>query len=137
VPREVGLGVDIEDESSEQSRSRGTDIAVDDDVKTGMRDLIVVSDDGVTPPVVPEVIPQPAQEGAARGTYETLGDLVQRFYDHTQAIPIHSIQVIEGVQREQGHRIVGVESIVTALTERVAELERDNRRLRDTTSVES
>ncbi|GJT39808.1 putative reverse transcriptase domain-containing protein [Tanacetum coccineum] len=112
VPREVGLGVDIEDESSEQSRSRGTDIAVDDDVKTGMRDLIVVSDDGVTPPVVPEVIPQPAQEGAARGTYETLGDLVQRFYDHTQAIPIHSIQVIEGVQREQGHRIVGVESIM-------------------------
>nr|GEW52679.1 hypothetical protein [Tanacetum cinerariifolium] len=45
--------------------------------------------------------------------------------------------VIEGVQREQGHRIVGVESAVTALTERVAELERDNMRLRDTASVES
>ncbi|GJT44753.1 putative reverse transcriptase domain-containing protein [Tanacetum coccineum] len=45
--------------------------------------------------------------------------------------------VIEGVQREQGHRIVGVESAVTALTKRVAELERDNRRLRDTASVES
>ncbi|GJX16466.1 hypothetical protein Tco_0217298 [Tanacetum coccineum] len=29
----------------------------------------------------------------------------------------------------EGHRIVGVESAVTALTERVAELERDNRRL--------
>nr|GFC14835.1 hypothetical protein [Tanacetum cinerariifolium] len=37
----------------------------------------------------------------------------------------------------EGHRIVGVESAVTALTERVAELERDNRRLRDTASVES
>ncbi|GKA86852.1 hypothetical protein Tco_0808563, partial [Tanacetum coccineum] len=37
----------------------------------------------------------------------------------------------------EGHRIVGVESTVTALTERVAELERDNRRLRDTASVES
>ncbi|GJT13811.1 hypothetical protein Tco_0860853 [Tanacetum coccineum] len=84
-----------------------------------------------------EVIPEPAQEGAAGSTYETLGDLVQRFHDHTQAILVHRIQVIEGVQREQGHRIVGVESTVTALTERVAELERDNRRLRDTASVES
>ncbi|GJT09350.1 hypothetical protein Tco_0856392 [Tanacetum coccineum] len=44
---------------------------------------------------------------------------------------------IEGVQREQGHRIVGVESAVIALTERIAELERDNRRLRGTVSVES
>nr|GEW52122.1 hypothetical protein [Tanacetum cinerariifolium] len=41
------------------------------------------------------------------------------------------------VEREQGHRIVGVESAVTALTERVAELERDNRKLRGTASVES
>ncbi|GJS12963.1 hypothetical protein Tco_0407435 [Tanacetum coccineum] len=38
---------------------------------------------------------------------------------------------------KQGHRIVGVESAVIALTERIAELERDNRRLRDTVSVES
>nr|GEX44046.1 reverse transcriptase domain-containing protein [Tanacetum cinerariifolium] len=37
----------------------------------------------------------------------------------------------------QGHRIVGVESAVIALTERVTELERDNRRLRGTVSVES
>ncbi|GJU29339.1 putative reverse transcriptase domain-containing protein [Tanacetum coccineum] len=50
--------------------------------------------------------------------------------------PVHRIQVIEGVQREQGRRIVGVESAVTALTERIAELERDNRRLRGTASVE-
>ncbi|GKC66725.1 hypothetical protein Tco_1099323, partial [Tanacetum coccineum] len=75
--------------------------------------------------------------GAVEVTYETLGDLVQRFHDHTQAIPVHRIQAIEGVQREQGHRIVGVESAVIALTERIAELERDNRRLRDTGSVES
>ncbi|GKC97099.1 hypothetical protein Tco_1162541, partial [Tanacetum coccineum] len=33
IPREVGLRVDVEDESSEQSRSRGTDIKVDDDVE--------------------------------------------------------------------------------------------------------
>ncbi|GKF26576.1 hypothetical protein Tco_0082470, partial [Tanacetum coccineum] len=53
-----------------------------------------------------------------------------------EAIPVYRIQAIEGVQKEQGHRIVGVESAVTALTERVAELERDNRRLRGTVSVE-
>ncbi|GJS72712.1 hypothetical protein Tco_0705553 [Tanacetum coccineum] len=84
-----------------------------------------------------EDIPEPAQEGAVEATYETLGDLVQRFHDHTQAIPVYRIQAIEGVQREQGHRIVGVESAVIALTERIAELERDNKRLRGTTSVES
>nr|GEV08151.1 hypothetical protein [Tanacetum cinerariifolium] len=47
------------------------------------------------------------------------------------------IKVIEGVQREQGCRIVVVESAVAALTERIAELERDNRRLRGTASVEA
>ncbi|GJV09112.1 hypothetical protein Tco_1346768 [Tanacetum coccineum] len=107
-PSEVRLGVDVEDESFGQSRSRGTDLEVDDDVDTSMRDPIVVSDDGDTPPVVPEVILEPAQEERA----------------------------VE-VQREQGHRIVGVESAVTALTERIAELERDNKRLRGTASVES
>ncbi|GKA50211.1 hypothetical protein Tco_0743284 [Tanacetum coccineum] len=86
---------------------------------------------------MPEDTPKPAQEGAVEVTYETLGDLVQMFHDHTQAIPVHRIQVIEGVQREQGHRIVRVESTITALTERVAELERDNKRLRGTASVES
>ncbi|GKE53941.1 hypothetical protein Tco_1489097, partial [Tanacetum coccineum] len=87
--------------------------------------------------MVPEVVPKPAQEGAARCTSETLRDLVQRFHDHTQAITVHRIQVIKGVQREQGHRIVRVESAVTALTERIAELERDNGRLNGTASVES
>ncbi|GKB37860.1 putative reverse transcriptase domain-containing protein, partial [Tanacetum coccineum] len=56
-------------------------------------------------------IPEPAQEGAVEAMYETLGDLVQR--------------------------IVGVESAVIALTERIVELERDNMRLRGTMSVES
>ncbi|GKD86218.1 hypothetical protein Tco_1357372, partial [Tanacetum coccineum] len=99
---------------------------------------IVVSDDGDTPPMVLEVIPEPAQEErAVEIMHETLGDLVQRFHDHTQAIPLHRIHVIEGVQREQGHRIVRVESAVTALTERIAKLKRDNKRLRGTVSVKS
>ncbi|GKC15951.1 hypothetical protein Tco_1012733 [Tanacetum coccineum] len=177
VPREVGLGVDFEDESSEPSRSRGADLEMDVDVvrsdgieidpeiqaeidecfayadalrdrgidarvvveaadreesETGTRGPVEVRVERVTHPVMPEDTPEPAQEGAVEVTYETLGDLVQRFHDHTEAIPVHRIQVIEGAQREQGRRIVGAESAVTILTERVAELERDNRRLRGT-----
>ncbi|GJZ82100.1 putative reverse transcriptase domain-containing protein, partial [Tanacetum coccineum] len=119
-------------------RDRGIDArvvveAIDrDETETGVRGPVEVRVERVTHPVMPEDIPEPAQEGAVEATYETLGDLVQRFHDHTQAIPVHRIQAIEGVQREQGHRIVGVESAVTALTERVAKLERDNKRLRGT-----
>nr|GEY61483.1 putative reverse transcriptase domain-containing protein [Tanacetum cinerariifolium] len=67
-------------------------------------DLSHVRADLIPPPK--RDIPEPAQEGVAEVTYETLGDLVQR--------------------------IVEVESAVIALTERVAELERDNQRLRGT-----
>ncbi|GJZ51905.1 putative reverse transcriptase domain-containing protein [Tanacetum coccineum] len=81
--------------------------AVDrDEIETGVRGLVEVSVERVTHPAMPEDIPEPAQERA--------------------------VEAIEGVQREQGHKIVGDESAVTALTKRVAELERDNRRLRGT-----
>nr|GEY70897.1 hypothetical protein [Tanacetum cinerariifolium] len=91
----------------------------------------------VTHPTMPKNILEPAQEGAVEVTYERLEDLVQRFHDHTQAIPVHRIQAIEDVQREQGHRIVGVESAVAALTKRVVELEKDNKRLKGTASVKT
>ncbi|GJS51102.1 hypothetical protein Tco_0624464 [Tanacetum coccineum] len=51
------------------------------------------------------------REGAVEATYETFRDLVQR--------------------------MVGVESAVIALTEKIVKLERDNTRLRGTVSVES
>nr|GEZ46360.1 reverse transcriptase domain-containing protein [Tanacetum cinerariifolium] len=65
----------------------------------------------VAHPAMLEDILKPAQEGATEVTDEILGDLVQRFHDHTHAIPVHRIQTIEGVQREQGHRIVKVEKM--------------------------
>ncbi|GKE68769.1 hypothetical protein Tco_1526841, partial [Tanacetum coccineum] len=41
-------------------------------------------------------IPEPAQEeGAVEVTYETLGDLVQRFHDHTEEILVHRVQAIK------------------------------------------
>nr|GFA75413.1 hypothetical protein [Tanacetum cinerariifolium] len=116
------------------SPKRVRDISYLADVEVGPRET---RDERVTHLALPEDIPEPAQEGASEVTYETLGDLVKRFHDHTHAIPVHRVQVIEGIQREQGHRIIGVDSAVTALTERVDELEKDNRRLRGTASVES
>ncbi|GKE74957.1 hypothetical protein Tco_1536998 [Tanacetum coccineum] len=124
-------------------RDRGIDARVvveaadREESETGMRGLVKVRVERVTHPVMPEDTPEPAQEGAIEVTYETLGDLVQRFHDHTKAILVHRVHVIEGAHREQGHRIVGAETTVTILTKRVAELERDNMRLRGTVSVES
>ncbi|GKD84222.1 putative reverse transcriptase domain-containing protein [Tanacetum coccineum] len=127
VPREVGLGVDFEDESSEQSRSRGANLVMDVDVmlldrgidarvvveavdqeesEMGTRGPVKVRVERVTHPVMPEDTPEPAQEGA--------------------------VEVIEGARREQRHTIVRAEMAVTILTERVAELERDNMMLRGT-----
>ncbi|GJY95809.1 hypothetical protein Tco_0512170 [Tanacetum coccineum] len=85
--------------------------------ETGVRGPVEVGVERFTYPVMPEDIHEPARVGAVEVTYEALSHC--------------------GVQKEQGHRIVRVESAVTALTKRIAELERDNRRLRGTTSVES
>ncbi|GKB88337.1 hypothetical protein Tco_0960609, partial [Tanacetum coccineum] len=108
-----------------------------EEVEAGARAPVEVIVEKGTPQVIPDDISEPAQEGVVEVRYETLGDLVQRFHDHTQAILVHRVQAVEGVQREHGHRIVGVESIVADLTERVVELEQANRRLRDTLDVES
>ncbi|GJX79564.1 putative reverse transcriptase domain-containing protein, partial [Tanacetum coccineum] len=103
VPREIGLGVDFEDEGSEPSRSRGADLKMDDDV---MRSDGIEIDPKIQAEidecfayanalsdrridarvVVEEDTPEPAQEVTIEVTYETLGDLVQRFHDHTEAI---------------------------------------------------
>nr|GEX02152.1 hypothetical protein [Tanacetum cinerariifolium] len=106
---------DLPSTSAGPSRKRRRDIGYLADVEVGLKETRV---ERVTHPAIPEDIPEPAQEGAVEVTYETLGDLVQRFHDHTHAISVRRIQTIEGAQREYGHRIVGVESAVTALTER-------------------
>nr|GFA00354.1 hypothetical protein [Tanacetum cinerariifolium] len=99
---------DLPSTSAGPSRKRRRDIGYLADVEVDPRETRV---ERVAHPVTPEDIPEPAQEGA--------------------------VETIEDVQREQGHWIVGVESAVTALTERVAELERDNQWLKGTASVES
>nr|GEX50567.1 putative reverse transcriptase domain-containing protein [Tanacetum cinerariifolium] len=49
-------------------------------------------------------------------------EAVDREESETKAIPVHRIHAIKGVQREHRRRIVGVESAVTTLAERIAEL---------------
>ncbi|GJU55740.1 hypothetical protein Tco_1229454 [Tanacetum coccineum] len=108
-------------------RDRGIDTRVVVEVvdrvenKTGARGPVEVRVERVTYPMMLDDIPEHAREGPVEVTYETFRDLVQRFHDHIEAIPVHHIQVIEGVQREQGHRIVRVESAVTALPKRIAD----------------
>ncbi|GJX27268.1 putative reverse transcriptase domain-containing protein [Tanacetum coccineum] len=102
-----------------------------------MRGLVEVRVDRVTHPMVADDIPEPAQEGAVEVTYETLGDLVQRFHDHTEEIPVHRVQVIESVQRDQGHRIVATGQQSADMLERIREMERDNKRLRHMMDVAS
>ncbi|GJW33860.1 hypothetical protein Tco_0053892, partial [Tanacetum coccineum] len=108
--------------------------------ETSLRDDCIayadaLRDRGIDSRVVVEAVDREESETGTRGPIAV--KIERRFHDHTVAIPVHHVQVIEGVQREQGHRIVGVESTVTALTERIAVLERDNRRLKGTMSVES
>ncbi|GJV70675.1 putative reverse transcriptase domain-containing protein [Tanacetum coccineum] len=143
-PREISLRDDaIVRVSDEPHLEQDIDPEIQAEIDECIAYADALRDRGIDARVVVEAVDRdetetgPAQEGAVEVTYETLGDLVQRFHDHTQAILVYRIQAIEGVQREQGHRIVGVESAVIALTERIAELERDNMRLRGTASVES
>ncbi|GJZ71168.1 putative reverse transcriptase domain-containing protein [Tanacetum coccineum] len=133
VPREVGLGVDFEDESSEPSRSRGADLEMDVDV---------VRSDGIE--IDPEIQAEIDECFAYADALRDRGiDARVVVNGSDRRIPEPglrrvAIEANEGAQKRlEGHRIVGAESAVTILTERVSELERDNRRLRGTVSVES
>ncbi|GKE78419.1 hypothetical protein Tco_1544539, partial [Tanacetum coccineum] len=102
-------------ESSEPARSRGTDVKMDIDVERSdgldidpkiqaeIDECVAYADAlkarGIDARVVVEAVDpeEPAQEGAVEVTYETLGDLVQRFHDHTVEIPVHHVQAIESI----------------------------------------
>ncbi|GKE27529.1 hypothetical protein Tco_1442913 [Tanacetum coccineum] len=120
--------------------------ATEEEVESRERDMVKV---GVNPKVRPvvhydvhESVRKDASDhdiadGAVEVTYETLGDLVQRFHDHVVEILVHRIQVIESEQRLQGHRITRVDLEVTTMTKRNIKLERDNTRLRGMLDVEN
>ncbi|GJW50608.1 putative reverse transcriptase domain-containing protein [Tanacetum coccineum] len=109
---------------------RETSLRDDDIVRVSLNAL---RDIGIDARVVVEAVDRDETETGVRGLVEVIVERV------THPVMPDDIPepAIEGVQREQGHRMVGVESAVIALTERIAELERDNMRLRGTVSVES
>ncbi|GJW76823.1 hypothetical protein Tco_0138505 [Tanacetum coccineum] len=106
-----------------------------EEIETGMRGPVEVRVDRVTHPVVADDIPELAQEGVVEVTYETLGNLVQRFHDHTEEILVCCLQVIESVQRDQGYRIVLTGQKSANMLERIREVKRDYMRLRDMMDV--
>ncbi|GKD95763.1 hypothetical protein Tco_1379660, partial [Tanacetum coccineum] len=117
IPREAGLGVDFEDESFEPSRSRGTNLEVD---------VEVVRSDGI------DIDPE---------TQAEINECIA-YADALRARGINAsvegaVEVIESVQRDQGHRIVATRQQSADMLERIRELERDNMRLRDMMDVAS
>ncbi|GJU43822.1 hypothetical protein Tco_1201088 [Tanacetum coccineum] len=151
VVRSDGIDIDPEIQAeidefiayADALRDRGIDArviveAIDrEEIEMGMRVPVKVRVDRVTHLVVADDILEPTQEGAVEVTYETLGDLVQRFHDHTEEILVHRVQIIESVQRDQGYRIVATGQQSADMLERIRELERDNMRLRDMMDVAS
>ncbi|GJR49408.1 putative reverse transcriptase domain-containing protein [Tanacetum coccineum] len=91
-------------------------------------------DRGIDARVVVEAVDRDETDTGVRGPVEVR---VERVTHPAMPEDIPKPAQEGAVEREQGHRIVGVESAVIALTERIAELERDNRRLRGTVTVES
>ncbi|GJS00827.1 hypothetical protein Tco_0317335 [Tanacetum coccineum] len=154
VPREAGLGVDFEDESSEPSRSRGTDL--EDDVKVVRSDGIDIDpetqveideciayvdalrDRGIDARVVVEAIDREEIETAVRGPVEVRVDRVTHPVV-ADDIPESAQEgvVIESVQRDQGHRIVATGQQSADMLDWIRELERDNIRLRNMMDVAS
>ncbi|GJY43232.1 hypothetical protein Tco_0431445 [Tanacetum coccineum] len=126
-------------------RARGTNVRVvvetvaEEEVESSAKGIVEVEVDQRVGPVIDDDVCESVREDVpdhvtadetVEVTHETLGDLIQRFHDHTMEIPAHRIQVIENAQREQGHRIVTTSQQCAAMSERISTLERDNMRLR-------
>ncbi|GJR37871.1 hypothetical protein Tco_1213555 [Tanacetum coccineum] len=137
VPRETSLRGDVTVRAEGISARVVVETIDREEADPSARGPVEVKVERITHPVVPDDIPEPAQEGAADVVYETLGDLVQRFHDHTVEVSARRVQVIESIQRDQGSRIVATGQQSVVLSERTSELERDNTRLRGTLDVAS
>ncbi|GJU45060.1 hypothetical protein Tco_1202326 [Tanacetum coccineum] len=122
-------------------RSDGIDI--DLDIKAEIDKCIAYADAlrdrGFDARVVVEAIDREEIEMGVRGPVEVRVDRVThpRFHDHTEEISVRRVQVIESVWRDHGHRIVATRQQSADMLERIRELERDDRRLRDMMDVAS
>ncbi|GKD31745.1 putative reverse transcriptase domain-containing protein [Tanacetum coccineum] len=151
VPREAGLGVDFEDESSDSSRSRGNNLKMDVDVERsdgieidpGVQAEIdeyfayadALRDIGIDARVVVEAIDREEIKMGVRGLVEDRVTHPVVADDIPELAHEGAVEVIESVQRDQGHRIVAAGQQSADMLERIGELERDNMRLRDIVDV--
>nr|GEX39004.1 reverse transcriptase domain-containing protein [Tanacetum cinerariifolium] len=103
------------------------------------------SDDDTTGSDTPDAPPLPTHGPSRKGRRSPMTSVpalppISGALSHVRAdlIPLPKrVRDIGYLADVEGHRIVGVESGVASLTKRVSELERDNKRLRGTASVES
>ncbi|GJU71261.1 hypothetical protein Tco_1262666 [Tanacetum coccineum] len=130
VPREAGLGVDFEDESSESSRHRGTDLEMDVDV---------VRSDGIDPEIQAEINECIAYADALRDRGIDARIVVEAIDQEEIETSIRDPvkDRVDRVTHAVGHRIVATGQQSADMLERIRELERDNMRLRDMMDVVS
>ncbi|GJX35049.1 hypothetical protein Tco_0246606 [Tanacetum coccineum] len=114
--RSSDSAMDLEDCSDESSKSS---LDINPEIQAKINECIAYADalrvEGIVARVVVKTAAQEEVETSARGiAHETLGDMVQRFHDHTIEIPVHRVQIIKSIQRDQGHMIVatGKQSVV-------------------------
>nr|GEY53298.1 hypothetical protein [Tanacetum cinerariifolium] len=111
--------------------------------ETSLRDDVMVRDAlrdrGIDARVIVKTVDQEESEMGTRGPVEVRVERVMlpMMLEDTSEPAQEERVVIKRVQREHERRIVGVKSAVTALTERIAKLKRDTRRLRGTVGVKS
>ncbi|GJT76039.1 hypothetical protein Tco_1042764 [Tanacetum coccineum] len=131
VPREARLGVDFKDESFESSRYRETNLEMDVDV--------VRSDEiNFDPEIQAEIDECIAYADALRDRGIDARVVVEATDREEIKMDIRgTVEVIESVQRYQGHRIVITRQQSADMLERIRELKRDNKRLRDMMDVAS
>ncbi|GKD60946.1 hypothetical protein Tco_1298455, partial [Tanacetum coccineum] len=148
APREVGLGVDFEDESSKSSRSRGDDlemdvdvvrsngIEIDPEIKAEINECFdyadALRDRGIDARVVVESADREESKTGTRGPVDVRVERVTH-----SVMPKDTPKSAQEGAVEVTYETLGDLTAVTILTERVVELERDNRRLRGTVSVKS
>ncbi|GKD37473.1 hypothetical protein Tco_1257680 [Tanacetum coccineum] len=156
VPREIGLGVDFVDESSESSRHRGTDLEMDVDVMRSDRIDIdpeiqaeidecfayadALRDRGVDARVVVEAIDQEEIETGIKGLVKVRVDRVTHPVVADDIPKPAQEGVIEVTYETLGdlfQRIVATGQQSADMLERIRELERDNMRFRDMMDVAS
>ncbi|GJX16029.1 reverse transcriptase domain-containing protein [Tanacetum coccineum] len=134
-PKETSLRDDVMVRGSDELHlEQDIDLEVQAEIDESIAYADALRDRGIDARVVVEAVDREETEMGMRGPVEVRVERVT----HPVMTEDTPEPTQEGaVEREQGHRIVGVESVVTALTERIAKLERDNKRLRGTAGVES